>query len=101
VQGSAVALTIGGERYRAELAPLLRTLTVRTPGGCDDHSRASTALTLADARVPLMDAAGSRRGELVVTMVTFGNMRPHSAGKLVPAGPMKLERVAGLAIIRG
>jgi hypothetical protein len=101
VQGSGVTLAIGGERYRAELAPLLRILTLRTPGGCVDHGRASTRLTVADARVPLLDATGAPRGELVVTMVTFGNMRPDPAGKLVPAGAMKLERVAGLAIIRG
>jgi hypothetical protein len=99
VQGTVVTLGMGGGRYRSELAPLLRTLAARAPGACGDQPASNTALSLADARVPLLDAAGTSRGELVVTSVSFSNMRTDSAGRAAP-GPMRVERVGGMAVVR-
>ncbi|HEX8830235.1 MAG TPA: hypothetical protein VF705_03665, partial [Longimicrobium sp.] len=98
-QGSAVTLAMGGGRFRADLAPLLRALSAGAPGACGDQPAGNTALALSDARVPLLDAAGSPRGELVVTTVSFGNMRTDSAGQATP-GPMRVERVGGMAVVR-
>lgn len=100
MRGSTVTLPLGGASYRAEVGPMLRLLEARAPAGCDGLASGSAALTLEDARVPLLDGAGVPRGELVVTALGFSNMRATSAGTKVAGGAMRVERVTGLAVIR-
>jgi hypothetical protein len=77
---------------RAELAPLTRLLTAN---GADCLGPITNVqLAPENARVPLLDARGRPRGELVVTSMTYGS--PGASSK----GAMKLERVEGMVIAR-
>jgi hypothetical protein len=77
---------------RAELAPLTRLLTAN---GADCLGPITNVqLAPENARIPLLDARGRSRGELVVTSMTYGS--PGASSK----GAMKLERVEGMVIAR-
>lgn len=68
LQGEGVGVDAGGWRASADLAPLRRTL--ETGVGCEPEGRAT--FSAADALVPLRDASGAVRGQLLVTSLGFG-----------------------------
>lgn len=92
-QGTAVIFNRGGAAAwsaRAELAPLTRILTAN---GADCQGPITNVVIAPEhARVPLLDARGRPRGELVVTSMSYGSPGSGAA--------MKLERVEGMVIAR-
>lgn len=63
LQGEVVGVDAGGWRASADLAPLRRTL--ETGVECETEGRAT--FSAADALLPLRDASGAVRGQLLVT----------------------------------
>ena len=63
LQGEGVGVDAGGWRASADLAPLRRTLQAGLE--CEPEGRAT--FTAADALLPLRDASGAVRGQLLVT----------------------------------
>jgi hypothetical protein len=79
LQGEGVGMDAGGWRASADLAPLRRKL--ETGVGCEREGRAT--FSAADALLPVRDASGTVRAQLLVTSI---GLAPHP-GAPRPAAP--------------
>ncbi|HEX8208833.1 MAG TPA: DUF4153 domain-containing protein [Longimicrobium sp.] len=101
LEGNAAVVTVPGASpwtARAELGPLVPVLRDRRAGACEALA-SSADLELAEARIPLTDATGRSRGELVVLTVDFNNDWREGARRQ-PDTPLRLSRVEAMLIAR-
>jgi hypothetical protein len=101
LEGNAVIVTVPGASAwtaRAELGALAPVLRERGVGSCEVLA-GSAGLELPEARIPLADAAGRTRGELVVLTVNFNDGGREGAPR-EPNTPLRLSRVEAMLIAR-
>jgi len=100
LEGSAVTVTMPGASpwtARADLSRLAPVLRARSDVDCE-MVVVSAVLDLQQARLPLTDAAGRARGELVVLLVSFGTEARGAQQR--PGAPVRLARVEGMLILQ-
>lgn len=98
VEGTTATVTRGGPApwsARADLAPLARIMVRHRASVCDGPSQ-NAVFTHANARVPLLDAQGQSRGELVVTSMRYGISGSEPRNSKV----MRVEGLDGVVIAR-
>ncbi|HEY0152577.1 MAG TPA: DUF4153 domain-containing protein [Longimicrobium sp.] len=101
LEGNAVVVTVPGASpwtARAELGPLAPVLRERGAGNCEVLA-GSADLELPEARIPLTDATGRARGELVVLTVNFNDGGREGTPR-EPNAPLRLSRVEAMLIAR-
>ncbi|HEX8451112.1 MAG TPA: DUF4153 domain-containing protein [Longimicrobium sp.] len=101
LDANAVVVTVPGATpwtARADLGALAPVLRERGNGGCEVLS-GTADLELEEARIPLTDAAGRARGELVVLTVNFDGGGDEGT-RPEPNAPLTLSRVEAMLIAR-
>ena len=100
VAGSTATVErVGNWRARVDLAPIMRRVLAQQTSECSSNG-SRLVLDGREARIPLVDEGGTARGELIVTSAGFTNFVSDAGAGEPRTGPMRVERVSGLAILR-
>ena len=83
---------------RADVSPVFARLTGSGPDGCSvEREGLAVRLSAAEARRPLLDAAGRERGVFVVTEAAA--TRPGDGPEVDADVPLRLDRLDGLVVV--